>query len=79
MGFNIVCVSLSDKTRKSEDNANADMLSRLPTDSNLKLAQENEINHSTVLEEIPINVDDIADETQKDRTLARIYHYIMNG
>ena len=28
---------------------------------------------------MPISADDIAVETQKDRTLARIYHYIMNG
>ena len=67
------------RTRKSQDNANADMLSRLTTNKSLQLAQELQINHFTVLEEMPISADDIADETRKDRTLARIYHYIMNG
>ena len=67
------------RTRKSQDNANADMLSRLTTNKSSQLAQELQINHFTVLEEMPISADDIADETRKDKTLARIYHYIMNG
>ena len=45
---------------------NADMLSRLTTNKSSQLAQELQINHFTVLEEMPISADDIADETRKD-------------
>ena len=42
------------------------MLSRLTTNKSSQLAQELQINDFTVLGEMPISADDIADETRKD-------------
>ncbi len=65
--------------RSSQENSNADMLSRLTTDSKSTLATEMEVNHFTLIGDLPITADDIAEHTRKDRVLAKVHHFIMNG
>ena len=43
------------------------------------MATELEINHFTLIGDLPITADDIADHTRKDRLLAKVHHFIMNG
>ena len=67
------------KFRKSSENANADMLSRLPVEDPEYLATELPINYFSVTDELPISADDIGKATKVDSTLCKVLQYVKNG
>ena len=64
--------------KRSEDNANADMLSRLPRQDTLQSTKDEMVCFSYV-NGMPISVKDIASETKKDPTLAKVLQHTLNG
>ena len=66
------------KYKRSEDHANADYLSRAPVD----IAKENmeaEVNYFSHTDKLPIHARDIKEATRKDRILAKVLEFTMNG
>lgn len=64
--------------KRSEDNSNADALSRLPLHGS-KLATENEVNYFSNCDLLPVLSKDIAAETKKDPILSRVLQYVLSG
>ena len=65
--------------RKSDEHANADMLSRLPTEDSENLATELSINYFSITDDLPISATDICTETKKDVILSKVFNHIRNG
>ena len=63
--------------RKSECHSNVDMLSRLPLPETVKESFENEL-YNIQVGILPVTVEDIKEETGKDRVLQRIVKYLKN-
>ena len=65
--------------RTSADNANADLLSRLPVREKQVIDPEENFVFSTVVDELPIDAKRIAECTRKDSLLTRVYEYTISG
>jgi hypothetical protein len=65
--------------RSSENNANADLLSRLPVRGEQEKDPEEEYVFQTVAEGLPITAKRIADGTGKDAILSKVYEYTASG
>ena len=59
--------------------ANADCLSRLPVQGTMELEDPSTVFQVSFVEELPVTAADIARETNKDTTLAKVYQYVMEG
>ena len=64
--------------RKSEQHANADMLSRLPNPDETE-SKESSIYNVSFVDDIPVSAINIATETRKDTILAQVCEYVMAG
>ena len=65
--------------RSSSDNANADMLSRLPMNQDVvDDPDENYIFH-TLVDSLPVTAKRIADQTRKDSLLVKVLEYTLSG
>ena len=64
--------------RRSEDNANADAMSRLPSKQATEGLERN-IFHFTYLDQLPLSAKDIRESTRKDSVLSTVYQYVMGG
>lgn len=62
--------------RRSEDNANADALSRLPLSP---VDDDDHMFYFSYVDELPVTASDICQATQKDPLLAQVYEFIMHG
>ena len=70
---------MSYQYRISEENGNADMLSRFPEQAGEKpFASELPINYFSWVGELPVTANEIKEETRKDPVLSRVWQYIMN-
>ena len=65
--------------RSSLNNANADLLSRLPYGHPSSSDPEEHFVCASVVDEMPITADEIADATSKDPTLAKVLEYTLSG
>ena len=65
--------------KRSEDHSNADMLSRLPEAQQQQQPPEQETVYFSYITEMPVSAADIAAETKKDPTLARVLQFTQNG
>ena len=68
--------------RKTEQHANADVLSRLPLQNSEKeVDNEEPINvfHVEQIENLPVSNKEIQIETRKDKTLALVHDFVLNG
>ena len=63
--------------RVTQDQANADMLSQLPLEGD-ETATEELVFHTTVLEELPVTAEQIADLTRKDPVLSKVWTNTLN-
>ena len=66
------------KYRKSKDHANADYLSRAPVEKASKNL-ESELNYFTHVNDMPVSSEQIAGFTRKDKVLARVLDFTLNG
>ena len=64
--------------RKTEEHANADMLSRLPLDGDTTAAEE-PVFSVTVTDELPITSQQIREATRKDPVLSKVWSLTLNG
>jgi hypothetical protein len=64
--------------RKSEDHANADFLSRMPT-TEAKSSLEQEINYFSYTDVLPVTAMEIRNGTLKDPVLSKVYDFTLNG
>jgi len=62
-----------------KQHANADGLPRLPIQGSTELQDPVSIFQLSFVDELPMTAAEIAVETSKDDTLARVYQYIMEG
>ncbi|KAK3768906.1 hypothetical protein RRG08_060344 [Elysia crispata] len=65
--------------KKSEDHSNADMLLRLPEAQQQQQHPKQETVYFLYINEMPVSAADIAAETKKDPTLARVLQFTQNG
>lgn len=65
--------------RTSADNANADLLSRLPVTGKVEVDPDENYVFNTVVNELPVTAKIIARDTEKDQTLVKVYEYTMSG
>ncbi|KAK3773179.1 hypothetical protein RRG08_013764 [Elysia crispata] len=65
--------------KRSEDHSNADMLSRLPEAQQQQQYPKQETVYFSYINEMPVSAADIAAETKKDPTLARVLQFTQNG
>lgn len=65
--------------RSSGDNANADLLSRLPLRDIVDVDSDESYVFHTAVNDLPITAKRIADATAKDQTLVKVYEYTMSG
>ena len=62
-----------------KQHVNADGLSRLPIQGSTELQDPVSVFQLSFVEELPVTAAEIAVETSKDDTLARVYQYVMEG
>ena len=65
--------------KRSEDNSNADALSRVPDSSAEPVATEQSVNYFSYSDVMPVTTAQIADETRKDAVLSQMWQKIMTG
>ena len=65
--------------RVTQDHVNADMLSRPPLEEGDETATEEPVFHTTVLEELPVMAEQIAELTRKDPVLSKVWTNTLNG
>ena len=65
--------------RTSADNANADVLSRLPVTGNVEIDPDENYVFNTVVNDLPVTAKIIASNTEKDQALVKVYEYTMSG
>ena len=65
--------------RVTQDHANADMLSRLPLEEGDETATGEPVFHTTVLQELPVTAEQIAELTRKDPVLSKVWTNTLNG
>lgn len=64
--------------KKGSKMCHADALSRLPLAEEIE-GEEDSINIFNILDDIPINMDDVRKELKRDNELSRIYQFVMYG
>jgi hypothetical protein len=64
------------RTRRSQDHANCDALSRLPGGH---LASELDVNYFSYVDNLPVTARDIREATRNDPVLAQVLTYALNG
>ena len=67
------------QTRRSQEHANCDALSRLPGGDDDLLASESAVNYFSYVENLPVTSKEISEETRNDPVLARAYDFTLNG
>ena len=65
--------------RKSADHANADGMSRLPVQSDLGSASEEDVFQFSYVNELPVSSQNISEATRKNPILSRVLDFILNG
>ncbi len=67
--------------RRGVDNANADMLSRLPVRQDSTQEEDPDENYifQTVVDSLPVTAKRIADHTRKDSLLVRVFEFTLSG
>ena len=58
---------------------NADILSRLPLEEGSKIATEEPVFHTTVLEQFLVSAEQIAEVTRKDPVFSKVWTNTFNG
>ena len=64
--------------RRSEENANADAMSRLPHESSA-IGSDSGVFLCSMIDDLPVNAKIIAEATRKDPTLSRVLGYTLHG
>ena len=67
------------KYRKGEDNAHADMLSRLPVDKPESADPDEQYIHKTNVDALPVTAKQISLATQRSPILSKVYNYCSSG
>ena len=67
------------KFKSTGEHYNADALSRLPACNDDTTAQDPNIFHFNLIDELPVTAEEIATETRKDPLLSRVYEYTLSG
>ena len=65
--------------RSSADNANADMLSRLPVVVDSPSDNVDDFAFTVTIEKLPVTAKRVADLTSKDPVLSKVYEFAMSG
>ena len=68
------------ETRPTKLHGNCDALSRLPLPHNMHdVVDDNHLFNVNQLESIPVNANDVAQNTKRDAVMSRVYMYVQNG
>jgi hypothetical protein len=67
------------QTRRSQEHANCDALSRLAGSTDNFLASELPVNYFSLVDQLPLSAKELAEATRKDPVLTQVTRYVMSG